>query len=275
MFLLMLLLLFLYFQFQLVALVTCWFFCAWAADLSFWSPFLGWGSGWLLFRPLLGLLLLLWGLLLGDGEPDDFRPFCYLPPNTIRNLVRHFSCFRCCWLARLWCRIFARTRFGPVSLSTTCPAVETTLKHWGSPQNTPRQCNLQDKISSSNSSHADCCSHLIHYAVLGKKAPILYTLISTGTPCTVIFVRLVDIYPVWRLTDLVVRVLPANILASSSVACIMSHSALDLPAKILGPILRTFKASSIVTLLTIISLRVSTSVISSSRFNGVYCFWKR
>lgn len=83
-----------------------------------------------------------------------------------------------------------------------------------------------------------------------KKAFIRFLLMSTGTPSTVIRVFRVPMYLVWRRTDFIVKILPANCLASCSVANKISHSAFDLLARILGPILRIFTVSSIVSLLT-------------------------
>lgn len=62
--------------------------------------------------------------------------------------------------------------------------------------------------------------------------------------------------------DFVAKVLPANFLASSSIGNRMSHRAFILLIRILGPILRLFKASSIVSLLAPINVRVPTLVVS-------------
>lgn len=63
----------------------------------------------------------------------------------------------------------------------------------------------------------------------------------------------VPMYSVWNLSDLVVRILPANVIAASSVANRMSHIALDLLANTLAPIFKAFRNSSIASLLIAIN----------------------
>lgn len=94
---------------------------------------------------------------------------------------------------------------------------------------------------------------------LEKNDPIRSSLMSAGTPCTVILVFLVPKYSVWSLSDLVVKVFPARLLASSSLPSKISHFARETLASNLGAIFRLFKASSIVSLLTPISVLFLTS----------------
>lgn len=85
------------------------------------------------------------------------------------------------------------------------------------------------------------------------QAPNLSPLMSTSTPLS-------PHYSVCRWTDFVVRILPTNYLASSSVASKMSHNAFDLLARIFGP--RLFNAYTIVSLLTPVNFRLLTLVVS-------------
>lgn len=71
------------------------------------------------------------------------------------------------------------------------------------------------------------------------------------------FILRVSKYSICRRTDFVARVIPANILASSSVGNRISHKAFVLLVRILDPILRFLKL-----LLTPRNLRVPTLVVS-------------
>lgn len=64
------------------------------------------------------------------------------------------------------------------------------------------------------------------------------------------------------LTNFEVRILPANVLVSSTAVSKMSHIAFDLLANTLRVILRLFIASSIISLLAPINFLVFTSVVS-------------
>lgn len=95
---------------------------------------------------------------------------------------------------------------------------------------------------------------------LGNKTPIRSSDISTGTPCTVIFVHQVPMYSVWSHKAVVVMILPASCFASFSVARRRYHIALDLLAKYL--IHRFFKVYSMVSLQIPINFRLLMSVVN-------------
>lgn len=75
------------------------------------------------------------------------------------------------------------------------------------------------------------------------------------------FVFLVPMYSVCNQTDFAINMLPANCLASCSVASKMSHKAPDPLASIFCPIFRLFSTYSTVSLLTSINFWVFTSVV--------------
>lgn len=80
-----------------------------------------------------------------------------------------------------------------------------------------------------------------------------------GTPCKVILFFLVSMYSV---LDLVVRTLPTNNLATSSVASRISHMAFNLQANTLAMMFKAFRASSIISLLMAINILVFISVVN-------------
>lgn len=100
----------------------------------------------------------------------------------------------------------------------------------------------------------------------GPYSEKMATVIYMGIPCKLTRVFLVPMYFVSSLIFLVVRLIPARVFASSSVASRMPHMPLDLQTNNLASIFNAFMASSIVYPLTAIHFLDLTSTVISEIF---------
>lgn len=126
----------------------------------------------------------------------------------------------------------------------------------------PGQCHLGDKVLDGNARLAYCRRDVLHLAVPDKKCPHLVFRNVDGRSLLSCIPYFVPIYFVCRRTDFAAKMMPANCLATCSVASKMFHSAFDFLARILKPAVTIFNASFIVSLLIPVNYRLFTSVVT-------------
>lgn len=214
-----------------------------------------------------------WLLTASVGPPSEGSRACsrlqsishHLRPAITRRLSRlclHCRCCgRCCCRCCAWllCHVLPGTHIRHVPQGPIRPTVWSSSFHHqhfslsthqyvagGGPRNS---FYFQDNVAGSDPCFSVYTRYFFHFSILCTKAPILSSVMSTGTPYTVIFVLRVPMYSVCRQSVFDVNTLPGNFLASCSVINSISLIDLELLDNIFGPIFKLLRASSMVSLL--------------------------